>query len=245
MDEFSLVASESDLAHFGTVRSRFCSIFAATQSILSLADRIGAAPARALINHFNTQVFMRTRELETAAWAYTALGTRKESNLGRLPMISVSSRYGLQQNSERNRSSYLPGRCPGAVIPASGIYFVLGWTTHGAARLVRPSVWAAPDGRGTGRSRTDGSVFFRPTHSRTAASSWFSGMFNPRNSRGRQRVPGPAKGKSAGSSDGIFPIQGGHASQGPDKPAHMLVGGLTRVVVETKKAIMGPSSFLH
>ena len=38
-----------------------------------------------------------------------------------------------KQNSERNRSSYLPGRCPGAVIPASGIYFVLGWTTHGAA----------------------------------------------------------------------------------------------------------------
>jgi hypothetical protein len=61
-----------------TVRSKRCFVLAASQGLHSLAERVGVGPTRALMNHFNTTVFLRTREVETCVQKHIALGTRKE-----------------------------------------------------------------------------------------------------------------------------------------------------------------------
>jgi hypothetical protein len=77
-DEFPLVVASADVEQLATVRSKFCFVLAATQGVLSLSERIGVSQARALLNHFNTTVYLRTRETETSVLASLALGTRQE-----------------------------------------------------------------------------------------------------------------------------------------------------------------------
>ncbi len=78
IDEFPLVVTPEDVEQLATVRSKRCFVIAATQGLHSLSERIGVGQARALVNHFNTILFLRTREAETAVQAHIALGTRKE-----------------------------------------------------------------------------------------------------------------------------------------------------------------------
>lgn len=78
-DEFPLVVTKEDVEQLATVRSKHCFVMAATQGLNSLSERIGAGPVRALINNFNTTLFMRSREAETAVHAFVALGVRQET----------------------------------------------------------------------------------------------------------------------------------------------------------------------
>jgi len=77
-DEFPLVATEFDVAHLGTVRSKRCAVLAATQGLDSLTQRLGAVASRAVVNHFNNVVYMRCREMETAVSAFITLGSKRE-----------------------------------------------------------------------------------------------------------------------------------------------------------------------
>jgi hypothetical protein len=77
-DEFPLVLTREDAEQLATVRSKRSFVIAATQGLHGLSERIGIGQTRALVNHFNTTIFMRTREAETAVHAFFALGTRQE-----------------------------------------------------------------------------------------------------------------------------------------------------------------------
>jgi energy-coupling factor transporter ATP-binding protein EcfA2 len=76
-DEFPLVVTQEDAAQLATVRSKRCLVLAASQT-LDLQQQLGATATRAIINNFNTTVFMRTREAETGMLAFLSLGNRKE-----------------------------------------------------------------------------------------------------------------------------------------------------------------------
>lgn len=78
VDELPLLLAREDVDQLATVRSKRCFILAATQGMHGLSERVGLGPSRALVNNFNTQLFLRTREPETAVQAFVALGTRKE-----------------------------------------------------------------------------------------------------------------------------------------------------------------------
>lgn len=76
-DEFPLVVAPEDVEQLATVRSKRCFVIAATQGLHALIERVGVGPARSLANHFNTTIYLRTREAETAVQAHLALGTRQ------------------------------------------------------------------------------------------------------------------------------------------------------------------------
>ena len=73
-DEWPLVVTPNDVEQLATVRSRNCFVLAATQSLLT--ERLGISPSRALLNNFNTQIYLRSRDAEIASHAYLALGLR-------------------------------------------------------------------------------------------------------------------------------------------------------------------------
>ena len=77
-DEFPLVVTPPDVEQLATIRSKRCFAICAIQGNLSLSERIGPGPGRAVLNHFNTVVYLRNREAETALQAFIALGTRAE-----------------------------------------------------------------------------------------------------------------------------------------------------------------------
>lgn len=77
-DEFPLVVTAEDVEQLGTVRSKRCFVLAATQGLDGITRRLGIVAGRAIINHFNTAVLMRTREAETALFAFLGLGMRTE-----------------------------------------------------------------------------------------------------------------------------------------------------------------------
>lgn len=77
-DEFPLVVTREDIETLATVRSRHCFIVAATQGLQGLSEKIGNGPMHALINNFNTVLFMRCREADTAVQAFVSLGMRQE-----------------------------------------------------------------------------------------------------------------------------------------------------------------------
>ena len=79
-DEFPLVVTREDIEQLATVRSKRCFVIAATQGLDALAQRLGAVGGRAIVNHFNTSIFMRGRETETALCAFIALGNRRASD---------------------------------------------------------------------------------------------------------------------------------------------------------------------
>jgi energy-coupling factor transporter ATP-binding protein EcfA2 len=84
-DEFPLVVTREDVEQLATVRSKRCFVMAAAQGLHSLGERVGTGPTRALVNNFNTLVFLRSREAETAVHAHLALGTRQEQARRKLP----------------------------------------------------------------------------------------------------------------------------------------------------------------
>jgi energy-coupling factor transporter ATP-binding protein EcfA2 len=103
-DEFALVATQEDAAQLATIRSKRCLALCCSQSS-DLSQKLGAAASRAIINNFNTTVFMRTREAETGMLAYLSLGNRKELRPPpRKEWESESSALKLFQ-PERRRSS--------------------------------------------------------------------------------------------------------------------------------------------
>jgi hypothetical protein len=77
VDEFPLIVEESDAEQFATIRTKRCFALSASQGINSISARAGAGPTRALLNHFNTTVFFRSREMETSVLAQVAMGTFK------------------------------------------------------------------------------------------------------------------------------------------------------------------------
>lgn len=77
-DEFPLVVRREDAEQLATVRSRRCFVMAAIQGLSGLDDRIGVAARRAVVQNFNTVVFLRSLEEETGRFAGFALGTRSE-----------------------------------------------------------------------------------------------------------------------------------------------------------------------
>ena len=58
-DEFPLVVTRGDVEQLATVRSKRCFVMAAAQGLHSLGERVGPGPTRALVNNFNTLVFLR------------------------------------------------------------------------------------------------------------------------------------------------------------------------------------------
>ena len=76
-DEFGLVVSNEDVDQLATVRSRRCFVLAATQGQHALIERLGPGPTRSLLNNFNTTIYLRSREAETAVQAHLALGLRQ------------------------------------------------------------------------------------------------------------------------------------------------------------------------
>jgi hypothetical protein len=76
-DEYPLLTTDSDVAQLGTVRSKRCGVIAATQGLDSLTQRLGPVASRAVVNHFNTTIYMRCREAETAVSAFITLGNRR------------------------------------------------------------------------------------------------------------------------------------------------------------------------
>ena len=76
-DEFPLVASREDVDQLATIRSKRAFVIAATQGLNSLSERLGIGQTRALVNNFNSVVFLRSREAETAVYAHLVLGTRQ------------------------------------------------------------------------------------------------------------------------------------------------------------------------
>ena len=78
LDEAPLVLSPEFAPQLATVRSKNCFVLAAAQSVHSVAERVGIAQSRAVLNNFNTTIFMRNREAETAVHALLTLGNRRE-----------------------------------------------------------------------------------------------------------------------------------------------------------------------
>jgi hypothetical protein len=76
-DELPLVITREDVEQLATVRSKRCFVLAATQGLDGVTQKLGTVGGRALVNNFNTIVFMRSREAETSVFAFIALGNRK------------------------------------------------------------------------------------------------------------------------------------------------------------------------
>jgi hypothetical protein len=76
LDEAPLVITPEFAPQLATIRSKNSFVLAAAQSVQSLSERVGIAQSRAVLNNFNTTIFMRNREAETAVQALLALGTR-------------------------------------------------------------------------------------------------------------------------------------------------------------------------
>jgi energy-coupling factor transporter ATP-binding protein EcfA2 len=77
-DEFPLVVTRDFAEQLCTVRSKRCFVLAAAQGLHSISERVGTGLTRVLTNNFNTTVFLRSREAETAVHAFLSLGTRQE-----------------------------------------------------------------------------------------------------------------------------------------------------------------------
>ena len=77
-DEFPLVARREDAEQLATVRSRRCFVLAAIQGLANLDDKIGECARRAVVQNFNSIVFLRSLEEETGRLANFALGTRQQ-----------------------------------------------------------------------------------------------------------------------------------------------------------------------
>lgn len=77
-DEFPLVLTRDLADQLCTARSKRCFALSATQNLHSVSERVGIGLMRVLINNFNTTVFLRSREAETAVHAFLSLGTRQD-----------------------------------------------------------------------------------------------------------------------------------------------------------------------
>jgi energy-coupling factor transporter ATP-binding protein EcfA2 len=77
-DEFPLVLTKDLADQLCTARSKRCFALSATQNLHSVSERVGIGLMRVLINNFNTTVFLRSREAETAVRAFLSLGTRQD-----------------------------------------------------------------------------------------------------------------------------------------------------------------------
>ena len=69
-DEFPLVVTMNLADELCTVRSKKCFALAATQGLHSRSERLGIGLTRVLMNNFNTTVFLRSPEAETAVHAF-------------------------------------------------------------------------------------------------------------------------------------------------------------------------------
>lgn len=78
-DELPLVVTREDASQLATLRSKRCFFLGASQGLHALAERIGTSPMHALLTNFNTTVFMRSTEAETAIHAQLTLGTRTDA----------------------------------------------------------------------------------------------------------------------------------------------------------------------
>ncbi len=77
-DELPVVVCRSDPAQLATLRSRRCFVLSATQGLAGIDAQVGERSRQALVQHFNTLVFLRSREPETGWLAEQALGLREE-----------------------------------------------------------------------------------------------------------------------------------------------------------------------
>jgi hypothetical protein len=75
-DEFPLVVCRDFAEQLATVRSRRCGVVAAAQGLAGVDDQVGERSRRAILQHFNTVVFLRNLEEETNRFASVALGAR-------------------------------------------------------------------------------------------------------------------------------------------------------------------------
>jgi hypothetical protein len=78
-DEFPLVVCREDIEQLATVRSKGCFVLAATQGLAGIDDQIGERARRAVLQHFNTLIFLRSLEEEVGRLATLTLGLRRES----------------------------------------------------------------------------------------------------------------------------------------------------------------------
>ncbi|MGA2661168.1 MAG: TraM recognition domain-containing protein, partial [Verrucomicrobiota bacterium] len=87
-DEFPLVVCREDAEQLATVRSKGCFVLAATQGLAGIDNQIGERARRAVLQHFNTLVFLRSMEEEAGLFATLVLGTR-QVRAGRRPTLGA------------------------------------------------------------------------------------------------------------------------------------------------------------
>jgi len=76
VDEFPLIVQPEDADQLATLRSKGCSVLAATQGLAGLDEKIGQRSRRSILHNFNTILFMRTREQEAGEFATLSLAAR-------------------------------------------------------------------------------------------------------------------------------------------------------------------------
>jgi hypothetical protein len=75
-DELALVVAPEDCETLATVRSRSCFVLSCTQGLIGIEAVVGPRLRRLLTQHFNSTIWLRSREEETQEMAAAALGLR-------------------------------------------------------------------------------------------------------------------------------------------------------------------------
>jgi len=107
-DEFPLVVCREDVEQLATVRSKGCFVLAATQGLAGIDDQIGERARRAVLQHFNTLIFLRSLEEEAGRLATLTLGLRREG----APSASTKAKGGWLIFTPPLRPSSLVPVCP-------------------------------------------------------------------------------------------------------------------------------------
>lgn len=139
-DELPLVVTREDVEQVATIRSKRCFVLAATQGFHALSERIGVGETRALANNFNTTIYMRSREAETAVQAFLALGVRRE-RLPRRPR-DEGGLLGLMQVPSAEPASVEVPVCPMGALGQLSPHQA--FISFGDGRRTETPVWFVP-----------------------------------------------------------------------------------------------------
>ena len=147
LDEAPLVITPEFAPQLATIRSKNSFVLAAAQSVQSLSERVGIAQSRAVLNNFNTTIFMRNREAETAGACAPRIRHAPRAAAAPPPTGRWVVRTGLAVRARTgpDRGSGVPGRCVGATLATSGLHRLCRRSANGIAGVVYPLVRA---GRG-------------------------------------------------------------------------------------------------
>jgi energy-coupling factor transporter ATP-binding protein EcfA2 len=140
-DEFPLVVCRTDAEQLATLRSRRCFVLAATQGLAGIDAQVGERVRQALVQHFNTLVFLRSREPETGWLAEQALGLREEQG-PRVPPDTTPSGALAVAPAPRRRHAHRVPVCPLGSLYRLGAH--QGYVLYPDGHCTEFPVWFAP-----------------------------------------------------------------------------------------------------